>query len=238
MLPCLTQNWKPAAAVVTAFLCMAQLAPAQSQLPRMADGKPDLSGVWERPPILDMSKDGKNQKGAGPLPFTDWAKANLVEEFDGAAHCLPLGYVRSVGTPFPFEIVQRRDRIVLLYEFNNDFHVIFMDGRGHPADWEPTWAGHSIGKWDGDTLVVDTVGFNEKTRLDVVGHPHSGGLRVLERFTPTDPMHIAYEITIDDPKAYTKPFQNARTFTRRTDWELTEYNCNENNKDVREGHVK
>jgi len=232
-----TRSRKPVAIGAALCFCLAQFAAGQS-LRRMPDGKPDLSGVWEHPPVLDMSKDGKNQKGAGPLPFTDWAKANLVEEVDGSAHCLPLGYVRSAGTPFPFEIVQRPGRIVLLYEFNNDFHVIFMDGRGHPSDLEPTWAGHSIGKWDGDTLVVDTVGFNEKTRLDVVGHPHTGAMHVAERFTPTDPMHIAYEITIDDPKAYTKPFKNVRTFTRQPDWELTEYNCNENNKDVREGHVK
>lgn len=204
----------------------------------MPDGKPDLSGVWETPPILDMSKDGKNQKGAGPLPFTDWARANLTEDFEASAHCLPLGYVRSIGTPFPTEIVQRPDRVVFLHEFNNDFHVVFTEGRGHPADWEPNWAGHSIGKWDGDTLVVDTVGFNEKTRLDVAAHPHSTALRVTERFTPVDANHIAYEITIDDPKAYTKPWKNARTFTRHSDWELTEYNCNENNKDVLEGHVK
>jgi hypothetical protein len=85
---------------------------------------------------------------------------------------------------------------------------------------------------------VDTIGFNDKTRLDTVGHPHSDQLRVIERLTRTDSMHVAYEVTVDDPKAYTKPFTNKRTLTLKPSWELMEYSCEENNKDVGEGHIK
>jgi hypothetical protein len=214
------------------------LAGPLGPVPRAPGGKPDLSGVWERPFVVDMSKSGPNQQGAGELPFTPWAKANLVEEFDYSAHCLPLGYTRSINSPMPMEIEQRPDRIVFLYEMNNTFHIIFMDGRGHPKDLEPTWNGHSIGRWEGDTLVVDTIGFNGKTRIDTDGHPHSEDLHVVERFERTDLGHLKYEVTVEDPKAYTKPWKNTRVFTLRPDWELQEYNCNENNKEVTEGHIK
>ncbi len=229
------------AAVIGVLFLASTLGFAQAPagaIPRTPDGKPDLSGVWERPFVQDMTKNGRNQQGAGELPFTPWAKANLVEQFDYSAHCLPLGYTRGINSPMPVEIEQRPGRIVLLYEMNNTFHIIYTDGRGHPKDLEPTWAGHSIGKWEGDTLVVDTVGFNDRTRIDTEGHPHSDVLRVVEHFTRTDPMHINYDVTIDDPKAYTKQWKNVRTFTLRPDWELMEYNCNENNKDVAEGHMK
>jgi hypothetical protein len=209
-----------------------KLAGPSGPVPRTPDGKPDLSGVWERPFVPDMSK------GIGELPYTAWAKANLVEEFDYSAHCLPLGYTRSINSPMPMEIEQKPGRIVFLYEMNNTFHVVFTDGRGHPKDLEPTWNGHSIGRWEGDTLVVDTIGFNDKTRVDTEGHPHTTALHVVERFRRTDLGHISYEITIEDPGAYTKPWKNTRVFTLRPDWELMEYNCNENNKEVTEGHIK
>jgi hypothetical protein len=113
-----------------------------TDIPRMADGKPDLSGVWERPFVPDMTKSGRSQQGEPQLPFTDWARQHLIEEFDYSAHCLPLGYTRGINSPMPVEIVQRSDRIVLLYEMNNTFHMVFTDGRDHPKDLEPTWFGH------------------------------------------------------------------------------------------------
>lgn len=207
-------------------------------IPRMPDGKPDLSGVWERPPVLDMSKNGPNQQGAGELPFTAWGKAHHGEAFDSSGHCLPNGYIRDMNSPFPIEIVQRPDRVVILYEFNNVFHHIFTDGREHPKDLDATWNGDSIGRWDGDTLVVDTIGFNDKTMLDTSGNPHSTDLHVVERFTRRDATHIAYEVTITDPQAYTRPWSNKRTFTLQPTWNLMQYNCNENNRDLNEGHIK
>ena len=112
----------------TAF---AQAAKPAGAIPRMPDGHPDMSGVWQRPFVQDMTKDSPGQKGEPNLPYTEWSKANLVEEFDYSAFCLPLGYTRSISSPMPVEIVQRPDRTVLLYEMNNTFHVIFKIGRAH-----------------------------------------------------------------------------------------------------------
>ena len=212
--------------------------PPKTSIPRMPDGKPDLSGVWERPPVLDMSKNGPGQQGAADLFMTEWAKAHFGEKFDSQGHCLLGGYVRDVNSPFPIEIVQRPDRVVFLYEFNDIYHHVFLDGRPHPKDLESTAGGHSVGHWEGDTLVVDTVGFNDKTMLDTSGHPHTADLHVVEHFTRTDATHIAYEITITDPVAYAKPWTNKRTFTLQPTWNLMEYNCNENNRDLLEGHIK
>jgi hypothetical protein len=223
------------------FGCIASRPPATNgATPRMVDGKPDLSGVWQHPFVQDMTKDLPDQKGEPNIAqlFTPWGKANAVEEFDYTAFCLPLGYTRSINSPMPIEIEQRPGRIVMLYEMNNTFHMIYTDGRAHPKDLEPTWFGHSVGKWDGDTLVIDTVGFNDQTRIDTEGHPHTDKLHVVERLTRTDLGHLSYEMTIDDSGAYTKSWKNVRTFHLRPDWELLEYNCNENNKEVMEGHLK
>ena len=109
---------------------------------------------------------------------------------------------------YPIQIMQNAKYLAFLFEQNTWFHVVYMDGRGHPANLDPTWFGHSIGKFDGDTLVVDTVGFNGKTRLDTIGHPHSDKMHVIQTFRYTDPDHLAYEVTIDDPVMYTKPWKN------------------------------
>jgi hypothetical protein len=135
------------------------------------------------------------------------------------------------------QIMQSDKYIALLFEQNTWFNLIYMDGREHPKNLDPTWFGHSIGKWDGDTLVVDTIGFNGWTRLDTIGHPHSDALHMIQTFQRTDAGHMAYTVTIDDPKAYTKPWKNVRTLTLMNS-ELIEYSCEENNKDLRNGHIK
>jgi hypothetical protein len=212
-------------------------------IPRMPDGKPDLNGIWDHPYVPDMTKDGANQKGAGPLPFTPWGENNFktydVSKFDYTGHCLPFGLMRSVNVGgYPIQIVQYGQYLALLFEQNTWFHVVAM-GRDHPKDLEPTWFGDSVGKWDGDTLVIDTIGFNGRTRLDTLGHPNSDQMHVIERYQYTDPDHIAYEVTVDDPKTYTKPWKNSRTFTRmKPGQELIEYSCEENNRDCTEGHIK
>jgi hypothetical protein len=204
--------------------------------PRTLDGKPSLSGVWEVPFVPDMSR------GIGALPFTEWGEQNWKSydpaKFDYTAHCLPMGWTRQMNAPMPLEIMQEPNRIAILFEAWNTFKVIPTDGRSHPKDVDPTWMGNSVGRWDGDTLVIDTIGFNEKSRLDTIGHPHSDQLHVVERLTRTDAMHITYEVTINDSKVYTKPFTNKRTFNLKPQWELMEYSCEENNKDVGEGHIK
>jgi len=231
-------------AVAMLGLLLAAAASGQS-IPRLPDGTPDLNGVWQRPYVPDMSRnalDPRDQQGAGELSFTPWGadtfKSYNPAKFDYTGHCLPQGLTRSINSPFPMQIVQTPKTFAVLYEAWNVFHVVPLDGRGFPKDVEPTWMGTSIGKWDGDSLVVTTAGFNEKTNLDTVGHPHSDQMKVTERYTRTDEKHIAYEIVIDDPKTYTKPWKNVRRFTLRPDWDIMEYSCEENNKDLWDGHIK
>ncbi len=224
-----------------AFAQHSDFKPPAGPVPRTPDGKPDLSGVWDHPYVPDMTKTGANQNGVAELPFTDWGlkawKSYNVDEGDYTGACLPSGLTRAINSPMPIQIMQNSKYVTFLFEFDNWFHVVPIDGREHRKQIA-TWAGDSIGRWDGDTLVVDTVNFNGKTRLDTIGHPQSDQLHVTERFTRTDLGHIGYEITIDDSKAYTKPWKNTRTFTLRPDWELMEYSCMENNKSLFEGRIK
>lgn len=215
--------------------------PLTGPVPRTADGKPDLSGVWQRPYVPDMTLSAPNHKGMSELPFTAWGanewKIYHAEDGDYTGACLPFGFSRSINSPDPVQIVQNAKYVTILFEQNNWFQVIPIDGRAH-RQLPSTWFGDSIGRWEGDTLVIDTISFNGKTRLDTVGHPHSDQLHMIQRFTRTDLGHIAYEMTIDDPKTFTKPWSNTRTFTLRPDWELMEYSCEENNKSLWEGRIK
>ena len=214
---------------------------ASSSIPRTPDGKPDLNGVWERPYVPDMSRSGRGQEGPGTLPFTpEYAKIFKdydPAKFDYTGNCLPQGLTRSINSPFPVRIVQTPQIVTILYEAWMVFEIIPVNGK-HQKEPDPLWAGEHIGFWDGDTFVVDSIAFNDKTNLDTVGHPHSDAMHTVERFTRTDDKHIAYEITIEDSKAFTKSWKNTRTFTLRPDWEIMEYSCEENNKDAREGHIK
>jgi hypothetical protein len=230
-----------AAFTLVAFGQGSGFTPPAGPVPRAADGKPDLSGVWQRPYVPDMTKDAPNQKGMPELPFTEWGANNWknyhAEEGDYTGACLPFGLMRSINTPEPLQILQTPAYMAILFEQNTWYHVFPIDGRPHRKQ-DPTWFGDSVGHWEGDTLVVDTVNFNGKTRLDTVGHPHSDQLHIIQRFTRTDLGHIAYEVTIDDPKTFTKPWKNTRTFTLRPDWNLMEYSCEENNKSLWEGRIK
>ena len=232
--------------------------------PRTPDGKPDFTGVWQRAYVPDMSRNGRGQQGFAEAPFApgdtparreELRKAGSYAElpftpaglqdwrtYDPAngeytASCLPFGLSRSMNSPDPMQVMQNDKYIALLFEQNTWFNIIYLDGRPHPRNLEPTWFGHSIGKWDGDTLIVDTVGFNGWTRLDTVGHPHSDALHMVQTLRMVDAGHIAYTVTIDDPKAYTKPWKNERSFTLM-DTELIEYSCEENNRGLREGRIK
>jgi hypothetical protein len=139
-----------------------------SAIPRLADGKPDFNGVWDRPRIADVTRDGNacgsgssgcKQVGAGQLSYTDWGLQQFKDpnKFDYAAYCQPWGYTRAWQTEYPVEIMQTPQRLAILWESNNVFHVVPTDGRGHPKDIDPSWMGNSIGKYDGDTLVIDTI---------------------------------------------------------------------------------
>lgn len=233
----LTMGVLPLSAQEAASSATRKSEPPAGPAPRMADGKPSLSGVWDIPYVPDMARGA-----GGALPFTAWGEQNWKgydpAKFDYTAHCLPAGWTRQMNTPMPIEIMQEPNRVAILFEAWQTFKVIPTDGRDHPKDVDATWMGNSVGHWEGDTLVIDTVGFNDRTRLDTVGHPHSDQLHVVERLRRADAAHINYEVTIEDPKTFTKSWSNQRTFTLKPDWELMEYSCEENNKDVHEGHVK
>jgi hypothetical protein len=234
-------------ALIFASRAIAQSVPSQSaptDIPRMPNGQPDLNGVWERPYVPDMSRNAKNQIGMSPLPFTAWGAEKFKNydpaKFDYTGHCLPQGLTRSMNSPFPVQIVQTPTTFAVLYEAWNVFHVVPTDGRtfSMDKDLDPTWMGTSFGHWDGDTLIVETGFFNEKTNLDTVGHPHSDQMKITESYQRTDATHIMYEVLINDPKTYTAPWKNTRVFTLRPDWDIMEYSCEENNKDFSEGHIR
>jgi len=232
-----------ALAVVFPVIAAAQreFQPPAGPTPRTHSGKVDFSGVWQKAYVPDMTKDGKNQKGTAVLPFTPWGEAEW-KKYDAAngdytGACLPFGMTRSVNTPEPMQIMQSDTYFTFLFEQNSWFAVVPIDGRPH-GKGIPTWFGDSVGHWEGDTLVLDTVNFNGRTRLDTIGHPHSEQLHLVQRFSRPDLGHISYEVIVDDPKTFTKLWSNTRTFTLRPDWEMMEYSCEENNKSLWEGRIK
>jgi hypothetical protein len=148
-----------------------------------------------------------------------------------STQCLPLGIPLSTLVSEVHKIVQTPGLIVILLEVDSAFRQIYTDGRKLPQDPQPSWLGYSVGKWEGDTLVVDTVGFNDKTWLDVIGHPHSDAMHIVERYRRRDFGHLDLELTIDDPKMYTKPFTIKVTHLLQADSDILEYFCAENEKD-------
>ena len=201
-------------------------APPTGPAPRTSDGKPDLSGVW----LPSFPTDpGKPE----PLP---WAAA-LIQKRNAnhnadipSGHCLPLGVIMSTFL-FPYQFVQTPKLLVILYE-GEPSREIYLDGRGHPDDPNPTWLGHSIGHWEGDTLVVDTIGFNGKPWVGFLGQPSTDTLHITERYTRPDLGHLATEITVDDPGAYAKPWTMKKVASLATNYELMEFICNEGERDL------
>jgi len=149
-----------------------------------------------------------------------------LDELDPGYNCIPPGTPRVFAIGRPFEIVQVPGRVFILYEWDHTVRRIYTDGRKHPEGYFPTFMGWSIGKWEGDTLVVDTVGLNDKTWMDGIGTPHSDELRVTERIRRRDRDTLEIEFRFDDPKAFTKPWGGKKTFRLRPDWEVLEHtNC-------------
>jgi hypothetical protein len=150
-----------------------------------------------------------------------------------AAQCLPQGLPRTdINSYAPFKIIQTPGVIAVLYEVDNTHRQIYTDGRQLPKDPQPSWGGYSVGRWDGDTLVVDVAGFNDRTWLDTGGHPHSEALRLQERFHRRDFGHMDLTVTVDDPKMYTTPFTITVTEVLLPDTDILESVCNENEKDL------
>jgi hypothetical protein len=209
--------------------------------PKTFDGKPDLSGMWRSDPVEDGFAYARNiAADLGPEEIMPWATSLTSQRTENLqrdapwARCLPVGMPLNETTSIPYRIIQTRGLVLLFHEeFDTTPRQIFTDGRELPKDPNPTWMGYSVGTWDGDTLVVETSGFNDKTWLDQLGHPHSERLRLTERFRRLDFGHMTLQITIDDPEAFTRPFTLTRHPKLLPDYTMLEYFCTENERDSR-----
>ena len=219
--------------------------------PRLPDGHPDLGnskGSWEPPGIGDMAGTGGGFAGSAQpdhkieVPFLPWAKdlfvtrnANYTKD-DPEGYCLPPGIPRMYATSFPFQIYQLPDRILFVFEGGaHMWRVVYMDGRQHtpPDQLNPTYLGEGIGHWEGDTLVVDVTGLNDRSWIDAAGHPHTEKLHVVERFTRVNQLILHYQATMEDPGAYSKPWTTSWNILFHPGMEPLEYICQENNADLR-----
>jgi hypothetical protein len=250
-----------AAAVWTASAAaQAPAAPEASAVPRTAAGKPDLTGVWQGGSTLpgrwDEANRGVGVGGSGrdpnaPVvrssndrpagregaPYQDWAAQKVLEAFnrrgidDPTGLCLPAGIPRSVMLGlFPQQFIQTPTQLVILYEYMSTYRVIPF-GTEHPDDWIPSYMGNSVARWDGDTLVIDIIGFNDKTWLAGTGTFHSDALHIVERYTRVSRDRIDYEVTMEDPNVLTKPWSLSSSLMLREGTRLQEYICAENNID-------
>jgi hypothetical protein len=211
--------------------------------PRMPDGKPNLSGVYnsifpgsffQGGPAMNIA----NQPGPDETKPVLKAGAENFKVVRGpndtglSSDCRPLGVPQSYFVPYQWQIVQGLDRVVILYEYPNVFRVIPLHGGPHQADLDPTWMGDAIGHWEGDTLVVDTVGFNDKTEVPG-GYRHTEALHVVERFQRTSFNQLQYQAVVEDPNVFEKPWVISRTFPLRPELDkVDEFVC-ENNQDYR-----
>jgi hypothetical protein len=229
--------------------------------PRTSNGKPDLSGIWqaEGAPFKELVKyvpgDGVNGVGESDpsfyffnvlgdfkpedAPLKPAAAAALRQRGEAAGKdapaslCLPTSPIPIAEvTPAPFKIVQTTGLMLFLYEADTTFRQIYLDGRKHPDDPQPSWLGYSVGRWEGESLVVDVVGITDRSPLDIIGHPHSEAMRLTERFHRRDFGHMDVQITIDDPQMYTRPFTYKFTDKLLPDTDLIEAFCTENEKDA------
>jgi hypothetical protein len=210
--------------------------------PRLADGTPNLGpiepnkGTWNLAQFQDYAKVLQHPK---EIPYQPWAKKLALDRrkdqsyWDPQGYCMPPSGPRLMTTPFPMEIIQlpQQKRIVMIYEGGTHiWRIIYMDGRPHPDgdQLNPSWLGHSVGHWEGDTLVVDVVGFNEGGWIDMAGDPHTDRLHVIERYTRKDLYTLHYEATIDDPGTYTEPWTIGFDILWDDKGEIQEYICQEN----------
>jgi hypothetical protein len=211
------------------------VAAAASSWPPAAAAQHDLSGVWMR------QQPGNGFSDTPPPPLTAWALERFaanrptvgphatLDANDPTLDCAPPGVPYVLAVPTPFELVHADGEVIQLFEYNHFVRRIHTDGRGHPADLRATgayeWLGHSIGRWEGNTLVIDTTGFNDATWLDRLGHPHSDALHLVERLRLLSDDTLEYAVTVDDARAYSAPWTGRLLFTRRPDWEILEHVC-------------
>ena len=226
-----------------------------ARVPRLS-GKPDLSGLWQvqgqprAPGALFGLGESENSRYCinvladfppNDLPLTPaglerWKHNAQPTTPSPIVNCLPDGMPHGNVLPQPFKVIHSTGVIVLLYEVGTTFRQVFMDGRKLPVDPSPTWQGYSVGRWEGDTLVVDTIGFNDRSWLDVRGTPHSEEMRVEERFRRRDYGHLDLTTTITDPKTFTRPITFGVVLDLMPDTDLLEHYCAENEKD--DAHIR
>src|ERR1051325_7636888 len=238
----MTRALQRSAVVVATILLFGGIAGAQT-MPRTADGKPDLSGVWQvmntaNFDIQDHSASKNVPAGLGvvdgnDIPYKPDALAKKRQNFasrataDPETKCYLPGVPRIMYMPHPFQIFQKPEQITMLFEYVHATRFIYTNGSKHPEGHIDWWMGDSRGRWEGDTLVVDSVDFGEETWFDRAGNYHSDELHVVERYTPISPYHMRYDVTIEDPKVFTRPWNISAILYRRIDpnVELLEYEC-------------
>jgi hypothetical protein len=242
----ITRFLKAAAIFLLSSAISAQTHAQQQEQPAppAAVSSQDLSGIWAR--LRDGApargyEDYVLDFGKSDSPMTPWAAAkykitgakyhgddpNTVLS-DPVFQCFPPGVPRIYLFNFPMQIVQIPGQILMLFEYDHFVRRIYTNGRPHDASQGPLWMGDSIGKWEGDTLVVDTVDFNDKTLIDRVGRPHSDALHLIERIRHIDRDSLEINFTVDDPKAYTKPWGAKLIFAQKPDWKIMEQICEDN----------
>jgi hypothetical protein len=232
------------AVFILAIAAGAQTAPQGTVKAAPAPASPhDLSGVWTmHMPASARSYIGDTYTKEEPA-MTPWGEAqyqatkpsngprtHTLDQTDDPVlrSCLPPGVPRIYLQPFPMQIVQTPNEVVMLFEYDHTVRHIYTDMAKHPDDLTPTYMGHSIGHWDGDTFVVDTVGFSDSTWLDRTGHRHSDQLHVVEGFHRTDATTLQIDVKIEDPKALVKPWTSQLIFQLKPDWKIMEQNCADN----------
>jgi hypothetical protein len=242
-------------------------AAAAGPAPRMANGKPDLSGLWADPytpnmaaravdPItkqpLTFARQGEaltdaiDAKRTFDLPYTAWGlkkwkEYDPVGKGDYAGNCLPFGMSRNLNAPHGLQIIQNPEALAFLFEQNTWFHWVPTNGTFKwPADLPEAWSGVSVGHWDGDTLIIETKGFNGYTRLDTNGHPHSREMVMTNTFLRTDSNTMQHTVRVHDPKTYTQDWMNVRTWRVKPSPDvIMEYSCEENNlQNLFDGAIK
>ncbi len=202
--------------------------------PVAQDGHPDFTGVWAGRPSGDLSE---STLPGQDLVLTEYGQQRwdtVDHAKDPNTFCLPSGPARMIMMAHPAMVVQRPDVVAILTESQRTFRIIYTDGRGHPNDvYEyPEWMGSSIGQWEGDTLVVDTVAINDRTWLDTAGHEHSDQLHMTERFRLAEPNMLEHVVTYTDPVFFVRPFTTRRVFERQIGDRILDHACLENEKDI------
>jgi hypothetical protein len=212
------------------FLCAAVVLDAQGSIPRAADGHPDLQGIWKvASRAADSLESGLVQ--GGPIPYLPAAAQQRTKNFQARATADPLAKCYMPGVPrimymeWPFQILQTKDHVAMLFEWSLDYRLIYTNGSPHETRVNP-WMGDSRGRWEGDTLVVEVTNHNDQTWLDKAGNFHSDALRVVERYTMLDPNTIRYEATIEDPKVFAQPWKISVPLSRQRGADrIREFNC-------------